>query len=125
MVEVHKISITPRGTLTDIVESIFRGDGTSMNIGGREYTLREYGTLPEHDPIRKSMLLDLKYQARVNPYVRCSTKVKLGNQPKKIKNPTLKIRFTRAEEIPKVEEDIGNHQYMIVEGARYKLDVEG
>ncbi len=124
MWEKHRISITPKGTLTDIVETIFRGRGNSIRIYGRNYTLREYGNLSEQDPIRVAMLRELEAWARDNPGRRYSNEIELDGQ-KGIEQPTLKVLFTRAEEIPSMQEDKGSHQYLIIEGTRYKVEIEG
>ena len=125
MVKKYRMSITPRGTLTDMVETVFRGRGDSINISDKDYTLREYGGLSKHNPVRLSMLGGLENWARINPGVRCIIKVELGNENKKQPEPTLKVRFTRAREISKAEKDSGTHQYAVVEGTHYKVEIKG
>jgi hypothetical protein len=125
MVEKHRMSITPRGTLTDLVETVFKGKGKHIIIANRNYTLREQGDLTEQNSVRTSMLKDLENYARSHPGVRYSNEIELGSEKREQEEPTLKIRYVKAEEIPNSEEDIGAHQYLIVEGTRYRIDVEG
>lgn len=121
----YRMSITPRRTLKNVVESIFRGRGNDITIGGREYALREYGNLQEQDLTREDMLRSLENQARAYPGVRHSLEVELENKPMELEEPTLRIRYIKAEDIPSVEDDKGTHQYMIVEGTRYRVEIEG
>lgn len=125
MSEKHRMSITPRGTLTDLVETVFRGKGNPIAIAGREYTFREYGSLSEQDPVRASMLRGLENQARISPGIRYSNEVELGKEEKGLAEPTLKIRYVKSEAIPNPEEDKGTHQYMIIEGTRYRVEING
>ncbi len=124
MAREHKISITPQGTLKDLIENIFRGRGTAVRIAGREYTLRESGDLTEQDPMRLNMLTGLENQARI-VYGRHSQKIRLGAKKDERREPALKISYIKAEELPGADKDGGTHQYMVVEGVRYKVVIEG
>lgn len=36
-----------------------------------------------------------------------------------------RVTFTLTEDIPDIDQDIGNHEYAIIMGARYRIDFQG
>ena len=119
------MSITPKQSLSNLVQGLFRGDGTDITLYDRVYTLREFGDLSLDDPSRKSMFFYLKNQAYIRPRKSNQISLDFGDSCSDDRAPTCKVTFTRAEHIPPAEQDTGSHQYFIVEGARYRLDIEG
>ncbi len=116
----YDASLTPKGSLTEIVRRIFQGKGEETEINGEKYVLRERGETPEE--MRFAIRSDLEKRVRLNPgSIQSTTYIPQKNEPEEY---ACRGIFSLAEEIPSIEED-GDYEYTIIEGVRYRVDWEG
>ena len=120
----HGMSMTLKGTLANLIETLVRGRGKEIYVNGRAYALREKGNLAEGDPLRAAMYKGLESQLRLSLEESCGVRINPADN-KKISLPIYFLKLSEAEKIPSPDHDVGNHRYAIIEGTRYKVETEG
>lgn len=123
----YRISVTQKGTLRDILESLWYGRGQEIVLREKQYHLRESGRFdPEDEKVQSTrdrvFGVAREYGGRgwaKGIYTSSPVITESSGKEK------YRATFTRAEDVPDNEHDMGNHEYRIIEGARYHVYFEG
>lgn len=106
----YKFSVTPREK-DSLLKRLLAGKGREISIEGRRYVVREKGELPEE--FREKLLSSAQRLAHQQG-IKVSSKISCFIP--------YKVVFSEAEEIPPLEEDVGEHEYRIIGRRRYRVD---